>query len=944
MCQKETSEHAVVESSLSKSGHIRKSFSMLVHLLPLLLLLVLIAVWCDIAAAISLRSVGSFDIRFYNSGESDGTATGTQNWTTQQMDDVAASVSTWTNRLTNTPGRQVNLHLFWNYYGDGTLAGSLNPSNGNGSTSWTYTEHVWRDGVNYSGPWTGFDARIRFDTSTSWNFGSGLPGSGQYDFRSVATHEIGHLVGFHPTFDDYDSTWGNCGGTSTSPSAWAGYYGVSRWDQNLRDDAGNRPNNNGTGTPYSTNFQDDPMWFVGSHAVAYNGGNVPIYAPYSYESGSSLCHLDQNYFLDPLVMSPFIDDADAIRTPVGVKWEILKDLGWVVLKSWNKGAGTLTWGSANNWDYSGIPDDMNQVQFANTGLNGGDTVDLGGNKAVNSLKFDTATSFTIGGSSGTLTILSGSLVRTAASSGTQTIARPVALGANAVWNVAGSGELDMTSAISGNYSFEKRGTGTLTLSGGNSYTGATIITQGIIKLAANNSLPSATTLSLSPQSSTSQLDLAGFNQTIGSLNITLPYSSGTQQVIINSSGSGTLTLGGNVTVTGGGNDYPAIISANINLGASTRTFNVPNNNNSLGDLQCAGSISGASGLTKSGSGILSYSGTTANSYSGLSTINVGTLLLAKSGSANAIANGGLTIGDGTNAATVRYTGASTDMMGTGTVTLNRRGILDFNGKTDIIGNVAISSNSTYAGQISNTAGGGALTIGTLAFTGGGAVATSTGKIVLGGNVTYSTGTSGIAATLTGKIDLNATRTFSIANDASLPSEMIVSAVIANGIGTNGITKTGAGTLTFNASNTYSGNTTVNGGSLEIAGGISSSGTSLIDVQSGMAMLKTVSVSKTNLNISTAALATFEVVNGTNTVGAISGSGITKVDAGASLTAASIKQGTLTFGSGATLTIQAIPSGHQGGVITPVPEPSAFAILAGSLIMAIYAWARKQKTQ
>ena len=162
-------------------------------------------------------------------------------------------------------------------------------------------------------------------------------------------------------------------------------------------------------------------------------------------------------------------------------------------------------------------------------------------------------------------------------------------------------------------------------------------------------------------------------------------------------------------------------------------------------------------------------------------------------------------------------------------------------------------------------------------------------------------------------------------------------------GSGGLTKLGTGKLTLNALNTYSGNTIIKGGTLEIAHGIDASGTSLIDVQSGTAILKTVSVSKTSLNINTAALATFEVVNGANTVGAISGSGITKVDAGASLTAASISQGTLTLGSGATLTIQAIPGGPQGGAITPVPEPSAFALFAGAFIMAIFAWAKKRKT-
>jgi hypothetical protein len=81
-----------------------------------------------------------------------------------------------------------------------------------------------------------------------------------------------------------------------------------------------------------------------------------------------------------------------------------------------------------------------------------------------------------------------------------------------------------------------------------------------------------------------------------------------------------------------------------------------------------------------------------------------------------------------------------------------------------------------------------------------------------------------------------------------------------------------------------------------------------------------------LNITTAALATFEIANGAHTVGHISGNGTTLVDSGASLTVASISQSALTIGSGATLTIQAIPGGPLGGAITPVPEPSALVLL------------------
>ena len=147
-------------------------------------------------------------------------------------------------------------------------------------------------------------------------------------------------------------------------------------------------------------------------------------------------------------------------------------------------------------------------------------------------------------------------------------------------------------------------------------------------------------------------------------------------------------------------------------------------------------------------------------------------------------------------------------------------------------------------------------------------------------------------------------------------------------------KQGSGKLKISVPIGYSGTTLIEGGTLEIAGGIDDNGTSLIDVQSGTAALKTTTVNKSNLNIITAASATFEIVNGAHTVGNISGNGTTVIDSGASLTVESIWQDTLTMGSGATLNIQAIPDGMQGGAITPVPEPSTVVFFAVAFIMFI----------
>jgi fibronectin-binding autotransporter adhesin len=568
-------------------------------------------------------------------------------------------------------------------------------------------------------------------------------------------------------------------------------------------------------------------------------------------------------------------------------------------------------------------------------------------------------------------------------------------GGNANIDTAGSA-VTLSGVLSGVGGLNKLGSGTLTLSGSNTFTGPVSFNGGLINAVKLNYLGNGTSLKFNggglqfagvydPSARSMTFQAGGATLDTQTYNITLANAIGNGgSGGLTKQGSGILTLSGANTFTGPVNFNGGLINAVslINLGngatlnfnggglqfsgvfdpslrtmtfqAGGATLDTQANNITLANAIGNG---GAGGLTKKGSSTLTLNA--ANTYSGDTKISGGNITLANAGAiqnstldynsyGGALSFGtltGATIGGlkgsqnlslinssalavalqiGANGQSTSYSGA---LSGAGSLTKIGAGTLTFSGANSYSGGTTINAGILQAKSTGALPGYSTL-----------------GKVVANDGGTLAVNAGGSGEWIVANIGTLLSRaTFYTGSALGIDTTNASSGIFSYGNaigGSLGLTKLGNNTLTLGTSNSYSGITTVKGGTLEIAHGIPSSGTSLIDVQSGTAILKTVSVSKSNLNISTAALATFEVVNSSHAVGAISGSGTTKVDAGASLTAASINQGTLTLGSGAMLTIQAIPGGPQGGVITPVPEPSSFALLAGAFFIAIFAWSKK----
>ncbi len=248
---------------------------------------------------------------------------------------------------------------------------------------------------------------------------------------------------------------------------------------------------------------------------------------------------------------------------------------------------------------------------------------------------------------------------------------------------------DFTNNISGSGQVVKSGDDTLTLSGANSYTGGTTISGGTLVATNVDALGTGDVTN----SSTLELNTGGtFDNAI----------SGSGQVV--KSGDETLTLSGSNTYTGGTLiSGGTLVATNVDaLGTGDVTDNATLELNTGGTFDNA--ISGSGQVVKSGDDTLTLSG--ANSYTGGTLISGGTLVAT---SVEALGSGDVT----DNAVLELNTGGTFDnaISGSGQVvksgdkTLTLSGANSYTGGTTISGGTLVASNveALGSGDIDNYA-------------------------------------------------------------------------------------------------------------------------------------------------------------------------------------------------------------------------------------------------
>jgi fibronectin-binding autotransporter adhesin len=526
-------------------------------------------------------------------------------------------------------------------------------------------------------------------------------------------------------------------------------------------------------------------------------------------------------------------------------------------RTWsNSGTNTL-WSNTLNWLGQTLPLATDDVWFGQSFSM--PTVTLDQNSSVRSFRISTASSFTLTGTS-SLTLGTLGLIRSATSSGTQTLAAPIVLGTSNTWTIDGEGGVRATGGISSGtslFGITKAGAGTLTLAGSSSYRGITRVNLGTLLLAPGGSIANSANIFVGagvdsgsqPLLSIDGGWLSGSNANVASA----PGDYGTMSL-----SSGSLSLSRDLTV-GVAGDGQFLISGGSAGIANAITIGQSGNGvfvMSGGTITNLATTIGSSPTESQSNGIATVSGgrwvTTGNFRIGDFANSVGALTLSGSGEANirsgtgtvslgvqAGSQGTLTLGNGTTAGLLSA-GAVEGGLGTAQVVFNHAS-----------GSYAFTPRLTGTLTVAHTASGRTILSGSNAYVGTTTISSGTlqfanrGSLYGGGTASWTaanlTAASGATLMLTvggtgtglfnaGDVDLIdslGTATGGLQSGASLgfDTSSIAGGTFAyatalrnpnSGSNAIGVTKIGAGTLLLSGSNSYTGRTRIEGGTLQFA--------------------------------------------------------------------------------------------------------------------------------
>lgn len=411
------------------------------------------------------------------------------------------------------------------------------------------------------------------------------------------------------------------------------------------------------------------------------------YGWYYLDHPASSKRLDSTGTSGSLIMSTDTDNSP--------RWRFIKPyLPASTTFTWTNAGGGI-WSTGTNWNGGSAPVDGSTTDFSTLDITADRTVTLDSSRSIGALNFGD----TSGTQNWTLASSGGSILTLDTGNGG---VPAITVNQN---NATISAKIDSTSG------FTKSGSGTLTLSGANTFTGGTQVTGGAIAITQNTALGIASPISFTVNTGgVGKLQVSNNITVANAININGSSSGSTTSGVIESTGNN--TLNGNITwnTTGGANTSIVSLSGVLTLGGNITTASPVTGSRTVnlggaGDINVSGVITNGTAtlaLAKGGAGTLTLAGQ--NSYTGTTTVNAGTLLVNGTASATAttVASGATFGGTGAAGSVTVQSGGSLAPAGTavGTFTV---------GNATLSGTLAIGiANANSADQLQAT---GSVTLG-----------------------------------------------------------------------------------------------------------------------------------------------------------------------------------------------------------------------------------------
>ncbi len=399
-----------------------------------------------------------------------------------------------------------------------------------------------------------------------------------------------------------------------------------------------------------------------------------------------------------LLVGATLNGTDLILAQSGV---LTAFTGWIP-------TGTTTWTNNGAMDVTG----SNPTAFPS--------------ETINALRFNTAGAFTIT-LNGTHTIDSGMLLVTPTvganlSTITGGTLRGPAGGELVVTQYNTSGNLEIASVIADNTSATsliKAGSGTLVLSGTNTYSGITQVNEGVLRAADGTGLSTSSALVLN--GGVFQSTAATFNRALGTaagqvalVGGTTGFSTAATALAVNLGGSGATVQWGSAAFDPGvlllntASATAALDFQNgIDLNGTTRTIRVEANTATISGVISNSASGSPAGIAKSGAGTLRL--TQANTFDGGVTLSAGTLAVGNNaalGTGDLVLSGGTLQADGAARTLTNKVFISDSSAVSGSQTLTLAGDISGPGTFNKSGTsvVVLSGNNTYSGTTNVTSG------------------------------------------------------------------------------------------------------------------------------------------------------------------------------------------------------------------------------------------------